>query len=125
MPMEGETGQLAPHYPRAGLGKGLPMHPCPCRLPWGWMGQWGCAPLNPWNPQGQGCSPKGTWEQPLAQPWANTHCLLPVPQGNDVLEDEDASPTQEDGKRPWVVVIPLLSAHCHRESGVPCCPQLP
>lgn len=68
MPMEGETGQLAPHYTRAGLGKGLPMHPCPCGLPWGWMGQWGCAPLNPWNPQGQGCSPKGTWEQPLHSP---------------------------------------------------------
>ena len=45
---------------------------------------------------------------------ANARCLSPVPQGNDVLEDEDASPTQEDGKRPRVVVVPSLSVRCHR-----------
>uniref|UniRef100_A0A8B9F9C0 E3 ubiquitin-protein ligase n=1 Tax=Amazona collaria TaxID=241587 RepID=A0A8B9F9C0_9PSIT len=35
-------------------------------------------------------------------------------EGNDVLEDEDVSPTQEDGKRLRVTVVPSLSAGCHR-----------
>ncbi|XP_075296735.1 E3 ubiquitin ligase RNF157 isoform X2 [Opisthocomus hoazin] len=35
-------------------------------------------------------------------------------EGNDVLEDEDASPTQEDGKRPRAVVVPSLSVQCHQ-----------
>lgn len=36
---------------------------------------------------------------------ADSHCLS-VPQGNDVLEDEDVSPTQEDGKRPRSLFFP-------------------
>lgn len=122
-PWRGKLGSW--HHIPPGLGWGMG---CPhIHVPAGCPGDgWGSAPPNPWNPLGQRCSPKGTWEQPLAQLWANTHCLLPVPQGNDVLEDEDASPTQEDGKRPWVVVVPSLSAHCHREWGIPLCsPQLP
>ncbi|XP_071672814.1 E3 ubiquitin ligase RNF157 isoform X4 [Patagioenas fasciata] len=49
------------------------------------------------KPPGAGMSPKETQRQPRGA--ANTGCLSPVPQGNDVLEDEDASPTQEDGPR--------------------------
>ncbi|XP_064890787.1 E3 ubiquitin ligase RNF157 isoform X2 [Columba livia] len=49
------------------------------------------------KPLGPGMSPKETQRQPREA--ANTGCLSPVPQGNDVLEDEDASPTQEDGPR--------------------------
>jgi len=36
---------------------------------------------------------------------ADSRCLS-VPQGNDVLEDEDVSPTQEDGKRPRLLFFP-------------------
>lgn len=118
-PWRGKLGSWHRIPPGLGWGRG-----CPCiHVPaLGMDGAVGLCPTDspdPWNPQGQGCSPKGTWEQPLAQPRANTRCLSPVPQGNDVLEDEDASPTQEDGKRPWVVVVPSLSARCHRERG--CC----
>uniref|UniRef100_A0A8C0HPZ7 E3 ubiquitin-protein ligase n=1 Tax=Buteo japonicus TaxID=224669 RepID=A0A8C0HPZ7_9AVES len=35
-------------------------------------------------------------------------------EGNDVLEDEDASPTQEDGKRPGSLLSPCFQVRCHR-----------
>lgn len=49
---------------------------------------------------------------------------LSVPQGNAVLEDEDASPTQDDGKRPGSLLSPLLLVWCHRGWPMPCCSQL-
>lgn len=47
---------------------------------------------------------------------------LSVPQGNAVLEDEDVSPTQEDGKRPRSLLSPPLLVRCHRGWPMPCCP---
>uniref|UniRef100_A0A8C3CTV6 E3 ubiquitin-protein ligase n=1 Tax=Cairina moschata TaxID=8855 RepID=A0A8C3CTV6_CAIMO len=49
--------------------------------------------------------------QPPGTGWEG-RCLS-VPQGNAVLEDEDVSPTQEDGKRPRSLLSPPLLVRCH------------
>lgn len=100
----------------AGLGKGLLEHPCPCRAALAMDGAVGLSPTQehppaPWISPGPGMSFPQRDTVVGHDGVADAHCLS---QGNDVLEDEDASPTQEDGKRPRVTVVPSLSIGCHR-----------
>lgn len=118
-PAPGACGGGGCHRVPPGLdwGRGCLRIHVPAGLAWGWMGQWGCPLpriifLVHRNPPGPGMFPqRGPGTAPSVVLGccgaANAHCLSPVPQGNDVLEDEDASPTQEDGKRPRVVVVPF------------------
>lgn len=108
-----------------GWGRGCPRIRVPAGLPWRWMGQSvGLSPIQDhlpglWKPPGPGTFPQrdpGTDPGMVPGPCgaANTRCLSSVPQGNDVLEDEDASPTQEDGKRPGSLLSPCFQIRCHR-----------
>lgn len=118
-------GRLSPRSPRAGLGKGLPMHPCPCGAALGVDEAVGLSPTQDHlpgprkPPRGQGCSPKGIRGQPPAWCWDAVGLLMLTVsclchRATMCWRTRTPLPRRKTVKGPGSLLSPSLSVRCHR-----------